>query len=262
MMVKRKDKQKHEPALGDVALDQSIVEQTSAIAENELRADMPLDPLLLPMLLEPIETEPSIPEPSSPPPLAIAVDMADQAIPQINLSAASLMPRDPATCKVLEERALAIAKPISQQRYEQRAEYLRFRLGAVELYGIPYHYLDGLRYVGNLARVPCTPKFVAGVVNYRGELLTVLDLKQFFRMPALAQAGESRIIVVKHAGMRVGLLVDDVDGNEAYQRADLAPPLGSDGVTNMEYVLGIHDGCVALINIEALLKDPALRVMN
>lgn len=201
-------------------------------------------------------------EPSLPQSFDIGVDTPDKITYKSHQSAASLMPRDAATCKVLEERALAIAKPVSEQRYEQRAEYLRFRLGAVELYGIPYHYLDGLRYVGNLARVPCTPKFVAGVVNYRGELLTVLDLKQFFRMPALAQAGESRIIVVKHTGMRVGLLVDDVDGNEAYQRADLAPPLGSDGVTNMEYVMGIHDGCVTLLNIEALLSDPALRVMN
>jgi purine-binding chemotaxis protein CheW len=175
--------------------------------------------------------------------------------------AAALMPQDSATRKVLEERARALAKPAGQQQqHELRDQYLRFRLGAVERYGIPYPYLEELLYVGNLARVPCTPAFVAGVVNYRGELLTILDPKQFFRMPALAFVDEARIIVVKHAGMRVGLLVDAVDGNEEYQDSELSPPLSSEGVSNMEYVLGIHDGCVTLLNLKALLDDPALRV--
>lgn len=181
---------------------------------------------------------------------------------QTTQSAAALMPQDSETRRVLEVRARAIAQPVNQQQYEQRNQYLRFRLGKVELYGIPYQYLEGLRYVGNLARVPCTPAFVAGVVNYRGELLTILDLKQFFRMPALAQTDESRIIVVRHASMRVGLLVDNVDGNQAYQSAELAPPLGSDGVSNMEYVQGIHLGRVTLLNLAVLLHDPALRVTH
>lgn len=190
------------------------------------------------------------------------MNAADCIVSKTIQSAAALMPQDSETCRVLEARARAIAQPVNQQQYEQRGQYLRFRLGAVELYGIPYQYLEGLRYVGNLARVPCTPAFVAGVVNHRGELLTILDLKQFFRMPALAQTDESRIVVVRHASMRVGLLVDAVDGNEAYQNAELAPALGSDGVSNMEYVLGIHLGRVTLLNLAALLSDPALKVTH
>lgn len=175
-------------------------------------------------------------------------------------SASALMPQDAVTRKLLEERALAIARPVNQQQHDLRDQYLRFRLGAVELYGITYQYLEELIYIGNLARVPCTPAFVSGVVNHRGELLTILDLKQFFRMPAVALGDEARIIVVKHAGMRVGLLVDAVDGNEEYQNSELSPPLCSEGVSNMEYVLGIHAGSVTLLNIKALLDDPALLV--
>lgn len=211
----------------------------------------------------------SMPQPeSAPPPDGAAPSATETEAAQLPEPgsvavqyAAALMPQDSATRKVLEERALALAKPAGQQQqHELRDQYLRFRLGAVERYGIPYHYLEELLYVGNLARVPCTPAFVAGVVNYRGELLTILDPKQFFRMPALAFGDEARIIVVKHAGMRAGLLVDAVDGNEEYQDSELSPPLSSEGVSNMEYVLGIHDGCVTLLNLKALLDDPALRV--
>lgn len=182
--------------------------------------------------------------------------------PPAHQNAAALMPQDAATRRVLEERARMVAKPVSGQQHVTRGQYLRFRLGAVERYGIPYPYLEELLYVGNLARVPCTPAFVAGVVNHRGELLTVLDLKQFFRMPERAADDEARIVVVKHAGMRTGLLVDGVDGNEEYHDAELFPPLSSDGVSNMNYVQGIHQGCVAMLNLEALLDDPALRVQR
>jgi purine-binding chemotaxis protein CheW len=175
-------------------------------------------------------------------------------------SAVALMPQDAVSRRVLEERARAMAKPLNQEQHELRDQYLRFRLGAVERYGIPYACLEELLYVGNLARVPCTPAFISGVVNHRGELLTILDLKQFFRMPAIAMSDEARIIVVRHEGMRTGLLVDGVDGNVAYQDAEVSPPLSSEGVSNMEYVLGIHDGSVVLLNMKALLDDPALRV--
>lgn len=175
-------------------------------------------------------------------------------------SASALMPQDEATRKVLQARAQAIAKPVNRQQHNLRDQYLRFRLGAVERYGIPYQYLEELLYVGNLASVPCTPAFISGVVNHRGELLTIINLKQFFRMPAVDLDNEARIIVVKHAGMRTGLLVDEVDGNEEYQDSELSPPLSSEGVSNMEYVLGIHAGYVTLLNLKALLEDPALRV--
>lgn len=174
--------------------------------------------------------------------------------------ASSLMPQDEASQKVLRDRALVIAKPISLSRTEEHDQYLRFRLGSVEKYGIPYKYLEELLYVLNLARVPCTPKFIVGVVNYHGELLTVLDIKQFFRMPQVELSDETRIIVVKHLGVRIGLLVDAVDTNVKYRDSELSPPISSHAVSNMEYVTGIHAGRVAMLNLEAILNDPALRV--
>ncbi|MDO9012946.1 MAG: chemotaxis protein CheW [Gallionella sp.] len=234
-MAKRKVKQNQDAVLGDAILAKPDFEQALAFAESLTQTE------------------------SAPWVESCMLGAAEWPV-AVTQSAAALMPQDAESRKVLEARARAIAKPLSQQQHELRDQYLRFRLGAVERYGIPYAYLEELLYVGNLARVPCTPAFVSGVVNYRGELLTILDLKQFFRMPAVAMSDEARIIVVKHEGMRTGLLVDGVDGNEAYQDAEVSPPLSSEGVSNMEYVLGIHDGSVTLLNLKALLGDPALRV--
>lgn len=232
-----KIKQSH--SIGDIELGKPDFEQALSFAEGAAPVDV-----------APLAT--------------IAVTTAPVANPLAALtprqSATALMPQDEIACKVLQARAQVIARPVNQQQHNLRDQYLRFRLGAVELYGIPYQYLEELLYVGNLARVPCTPVFVAGVVNHRGELLTILDIKQFFRMPATALTDEARIIVVRHAGMHAGLLVDAVDGNEEYLDSELSPPLSSEGVSNMEYVLGIHAGNVTLLNLKALLEDQALRV--
>lgn len=273
-MAKKRPRPHHEPLVGDITLAKPDFEQALAFAEVAVKVEKPIE--ITAPIIEVAEkvapapvldaakstTHENVQVLPSPKTAEIQVKVAEKKSVKRCKSAADLMPKDPAMCKVLAERATAIAIPVSQQQYEQRNQYLRFRLGAVEQYGIPYTYLEELRYVGNLSLVPCAPAFVAGVVNHRGELLTVLDLKQFFRMSALEQSASSRIVVAKYAGTRIGLLVDDVDGNEEYQSNELAPAMGSDGVTNMEYVLGIHAGRVTLLNLAALLNDPALRVMH
>lgn len=239
-------KKRHSQQTGEITLDKPDFEQALSFAE-----EIPVT-----------EQEDATPEPVPQEQISDAATLAPSGHADVDIhqSAAAMMPQDMNMLKVLQARALAIAKPAGQQQHDLRDQYLRFRLGVVERYGIPYQYLEELIYADNLARVPCTPAFVSGVVNHRGELLTILNLKQFFRMPAVALGDEARIIVVKHHGMRAGLLVDAVDGNEEYENSELSPPLSSEGVSNMEYVLGIHAGNVTLLNIKAILEDPTLRV--
>jgi purine-binding chemotaxis protein CheW len=177
-----------------------------------------------------------------------------------SILASSMMPTDEISRRVLRERAQVLATVAVVEDEETVDQFLRFRLGLVERYGIPYTFLQELLHVGNLARVPCTPASIAGVVNHRGELLTVIDLKHFFRIEPIPMSNETRIVVVQHGTIRTGILVDEVDGNEQYRVSDLAPPLSSEGVSNMEHVLGIHKGNVTMLNIDALLSDPALLV--
>jgi chemotaxis signal transduction protein len=79
-------------------------------------------------------------------------------------------------------------------------------------------------------------------------------------MPAIERGEDARIIVVKHGSVRAGLLVDEVDSNEEYRSSGLSSPMNSEGVSNMEYVQGIHAGSVTLLDIAAILDDPALQV--
>lgn len=172
----------------------------------------------------------------------------------------SLMPNTPEAQVILRKRAELIARAEGTLGQAARETYIRFRLGPTELYGIAYRYMEELIHYANVARVPCSPAWVAGVTNYRGELLTVLDPKQFLRTEKGELGEHARILVLRADGVRAGLAVDEVEGEGEYASAALARPLASAGVSNPDYVQGIHEGRVTILNIAALLADPALRV--
>ena len=224
------------------------------VFEETLRfAEAPLDePVMAEFVLKSVQDQ------QLPSQQTASLQMSAEQEPAPKILARDLLPRDPAVLEVLRMRALA--QMVETVEREHTGQYLRFRLGPSEWYGIPYDHLEEIIYAGNISRVPCTPAFVAGVVNRRGELLSVLDLQQFFRTRSVDRDEQARIIVVRSHGLRVGLLVDAVEGNERYDPAALTPPLLSDGVSNIDYVQGIYEGKVTLLDIAALLADPALTV--
>ncbi len=174
----------------------------------------------------------------------------------------SLLPTGVDAARVMQQRARQLAQPVARPAADlDRDLYIRFRLGAVEEYGIPYRWLEEILYLSPLARVPGVPAFVAGVMNRRGELLTVLDLRRLFGIAAAARdSDDSAVIVASAGGMTVGLLVDHVFGNAPYDPGRLHAPLPSEGIGNSTFVEGIDGGRVTLLNLDALLADPALQV--
>ncbi|OMH32676.1 chemotaxis protein CheW [Motiliproteus sp. MSK22-1] len=188
----------------------------------------------------------------------VVTDIAELAIPK----AAKLMPQGIEQQQLLKQRSQLLAKEEQSENLAEQEQYLRCRLGASEWYGIPYCWLDELIYATGLIAVPGTPSFVAGVINYQGELLTVLDLKHFFPVETFSEEEkeERRVAVVQNKQLRVGLLIDAVSGNEIYDRTSLSPALSSDRATNLNYVLGIYKGTVTMLDLDALLSDEELMV--
>lgn len=97
--------------------------------------------------------------------------------------------------------------------------------------------------------VPQTPYYVQGVVNLRGQVIPVVDLRLKFDMAAIDATEETCIIVVQTGGAQLGIIVDkvsevlDIPGDEIVD----APTLGTE--INTEYILGIgkSEGRVTLL---------------
>lgn len=206
---------------------------------------------------------PIAPEPVAAPPASEGGDQAasESAPPSTPAAQAwGFMPESSEAAQILRRRAELLARVDDTSGEMMLEPYIRFRLGPSELYGVVHSCLEEVIPLANVAHVPCTPSWVAGVTNYRGELLTVLDPKQFLHTDK-GELGEHACILVLRVGrIRAGLSVDEVEGEGKYALSDLAPPLASAGVSNPDYIQGIHDGRITILNINALLADTALQV--
>lgn len=179
--------------------------------------------------------------------------ITDNAHPKI--SAWSLMPESSEVRQVLQARARIFSKQEQQRNLEVSEQYIRFRLGESALYGVPYANTEEILSATKLSRVPCTPPSIAGIVNYRGEMLTVIDLMEVFRIKCDQQQEKSWIIVVREGKLKAGLLVDEVDDNDEFASAHLSPSLDGN-----ELVRGIHQGKVVILNISAIFTHPVLSI--
>ena len=77
-----------------------------------------------------------------------------------------------------------------------------------ETYGIPIAALHEIVRVPEITAVPDAPDYLEGVINLRGKIISVLDLRKRFRKPSTALDRHSRILVVEHRGRLAGMIVD------------------------------------------------------
>ncbi len=130
-----------------------------------------------------------------------------------------------------------------QEQKGASQQFLVFRLGDEE-YGLPIGAVEEVARVPDLiARVPKTPKFLEGVINLRGEVLPVVDQRRRFNMPKQEDAAAGRrLVVVRTAHLRAGLIVDSVSEvlRSAATAIEPAPDLTGDasklvrGIINLE----------------------------
>ena len=171
----------------------------------------------------------------------------------------ALLPHEGKAGAILRERAGFWALPREVASEARRELYVHFRLGEGQ-FGFPYRQVEEILPANNLAKVPCTPEFIAGVVNQRGNFLTVVDLKHFFQTADAAYPETASIIVTNDGSITVGILADEIYGNAEYDPDALGAPLAAGNISNQQYVLGTHDGAVTLLDADALLGDPGLVV--
>ena len=127
-------------------------------------------------------------------------------------------------------------------------KYLTFFLEGEE-YGLEILKVQEIIGMLTITPVPRTPEFMRGVVNLRGKVIPVVDLRLKFGMEAAEQTDETCIIVVQARGMEMGIVVDRVSEvlNIAADDIEDAPAFGHD--VNTDYILGIgkSDGRVKLL---------------
>jgi purine-binding chemotaxis protein CheW len=123
-----------------------------------------------------------------------------------------------------------------------------------EHYGVDVMLVQGVRTIGHITRVPGVPPFYRGVVNVRGQVITVLDLRLFFEMPGDGDAVPDELVIVGNGDLTLGLLAHNVEGVATIPLESIEP------VDNMRYALGVTRTRLVLLDIQRLLQDDQLVV--
>ena len=167
-----------------------------------------------------------------------------------------LLPHQENELKILRERADQIAKPVIDYTPKTQVDaYVCFRLG-LEQYGLPFQHAKEAMHHLSPSPLPQVPEFIAGVINRRGALLAVLDLKRLFHIQPPGYEKDTYILVATGNKMTIGILADSIEGSRHYDPSTLDTPLPSESIHKPEYILGLHqEGCTALLNINAILSD-------
>ena len=136
-------------------------------------------------------------------------------------------------------------------------EYLTYRLGSEE-YGVDIQKVQEIRSYEQPTRIPHAPAHIKGVVNLRGVIVPIVDLRLKLGCATAEYTDFTVVIVLAVAGRVLGVVVDSVSDVLDLQAEAIKPPPGLPGEENPEFITGIAsvgDRMLMLVDIESLLGD-------
>jgi purine-binding chemotaxis protein CheW len=161
----------------------------------------------------------------------------------------------------LAQKLAARAKQLRQRLVAKQAGlpvvFLGFRKGR-ERYGIPIEDVVEVGQLEQFSPVPRTPPFIHGAVQWRGAILTLLDLGKLFALPESGIADLHVCVIVEAAGRRVAVGAGQMEEIFSVPQEQVKPAPELPGQIPSEWVRGVHDDNRLILNMERLLQDERL----
>lgn len=126
-----------------------------------------------------------------------------------------------------------------------------------DYYGVPVEQVESIERWEQVTRVPNAPAFIKGIINMRGEILPVIDLQQRFGMGESVKGDDSRLVVAKNEGLKVGLIVDEARDVIDLDDSQIEPAPETSKASHSTYIYGVSkqdDHLLILLNMEKILR--------
>jgi purine-binding chemotaxis protein CheW len=163
--------------------------------------------------------------------------------------------------RILKARARALALEPVAKATEAMIDVVEFSLAA-ELYGIETSYVREVIPFRELTPVPCTPPFIPGIVNVRGRMIALVDLKTYFDLPSNGLHDLHKVIILHSAEMDLGILADDVGRVRSVPVSQLQASLPTLSRIGQEYLRGVTGDRLVVLDAARILGDPGIIVQE
>ena len=161
--------------------------------------------------------------------------------------------------------ASGLAEDILENYREEPKDFhlVTFNLG--EEYGVPISQVQEIVRVGGITMVPNSPSYMEGVINLRGRVLPVLNLRKRLGLSAREKSNASRVVVTEIGNKVIGLLVDAVSHVIKVPSENVEPAPEEVLEVDTDYITGVgklNDKMIILLDLERLLRREKLETAD
>ncbi len=152
---------------------------------------------------------------------------------------------------------------INQEEDTQHGRFLTFALGK-EVYGMEIKYVTEIIGMQAITVVPEVPIYVRGIINLRGKIIPVIDMRLKFKKEPIPYGDRTCIVVIDIDEVSVGLIVDQVTEVLTIPDEDIAPPPSNKTGIDNGYIKGIgkiQNEVTLLLDCEKLLSDDEIKAV-
>jgi purine-binding chemotaxis protein CheW len=161
---------------------------------------------------------------------------------------------------MLRERARALARETrADQAPLESIDVVEFIL-AYERYAIESNRIREIYPLREFTSLPGAPPFVLGLINVRGQIVSVIDIKKFFDLPDKGLTDLNKVIILQTPYMKLGILADAIAGMRSIPVRDLTGSLPTLTGIRAEYLKGVTQEAITVLDAAKLLSDPRIVV--
>ena len=156
-----------------------------------------------------------------------------------------------------EQAAITNSNSVNPNASQMANEFLTFRLGSEE-YGIEILKVQEIRGYDAITQIANAPEFIKGVVNLRGIIVPIIDMRIKFQLGSATYDQFTVVIILTVAGRVMGIVVDGVSDVITLGLEQMRPAPGLGSVIDTEYIMGlgtVDERMLILIDIEKLMSS-------
>ena len=143
-------------------------------------------------------------------------------------------------------------------------QIVAFSLGS-ETYGVDISQVGEIIPIQKIVPVPRAPEFVEGIINLRGKVIPVLDLRKHFGFEKKERDEEQKIVLAESHGESIGVIVDSVSSVLRIQEDSIEPPASVIKGEGVDYIAGIckmNSSLIVLLDLTRIISDAESRSLK
>lgn len=173
----------------------------------------------------------------------------------------SLFPQDEASKALMAKRTHAIVDKsnmrLASGELHVKNKYISFNLNN-DSYCIALDYVKEVLKDASITNVPGIPNFIEGIMNLRGDYITVINLRNFLDLDSTVIYEKKPVIIVKYNELKLAFLIDKI--NELFEFQDDGVDNSGDGYFSKEFIY--NDTLYTILNVEKIMEDKRIVITD